>query len=175
MITSERLKGAYSEGEALAIYGEMKREGDFLGLARRFMHDEDYQVARNALWGLTKATSLELSQLQVALNELIDLAMATGNPSVRRLSLNIIERLKMEEKDLRTDFLDFCLDHMARLDEFPGIQSLCMKLAYRMCGFYPELADELKRTVAAMDMAYYKPAVKSVRRRILNGALKQRQ
>ena len=172
MITSERLKGAYSEGEALAIYNEVKAEGDFLGFARRFMHNEDYQVARNALWGLTKATDKELSQLQVALHELIDLAMTTDNPSVRRLSLNVTERLKMEEKDLRMDFLDFCLDHMARLDEFPGIQSLCMKLAYRICKFYPELMDELKRTVTAMDMTYYKPAVKSVRKRILNGKLK---
>jgi hypothetical protein len=28
MITCERLKGAYSEGEALAIYNEVKKEED---------------------------------------------------------------------------------------------------------------------------------------------------
>ena len=172
MITCERLKGAYSEGEALAIYKEVKQEDDFLGFAKQFMHNEDYQVARNALWGLTKATNKELSQLQIILDDLIDLAMQTGNSSVRRLSLNLIERLKMEEEDLRTDFLDFCLEHMSSIEEYPGIQSLCMKLAFRICKFYPELMDELKRTIEAMEIDYYKPAVKNIRSRILSGKIK---
>ena len=172
MITCERLKGAYSEGEALAIYNEVKQEDEFLGFAKQFMHNEDYQVARNALWGLTKATNKELSQLQIILDDLIDLAMQTDNSSVRRLSLNLIERLKMEEEDLRTDFLDFCLEHMSSIEEYPGIQSLCMKLAFRICKFYPELMDELKRTIEAMEIDYYKPAVKNIRSRILSGKIK---
>ena len=73
----------------------------------------------------------------------------------------------MEEDDLRTDFLDFCLDHMQNPDEYPGIQSLSLKLAYKMCLFYPELMDELKRTLQAMEMEYYSPALRSVRNRIL--------
>ena len=171
-VTCERLKGAYSEGEALAIYSEVKENDDFLGFAQRFMHHEDYQVARNALWGLTKASNKELSQLQGILHELIDLSMQTDNSSVRRLSLNIVERLEMKEEDLRTDFLDFCLDHMTNIEEYPGIQSLSMKLAFRMCKFYPELMDEFIRTLEAMEIGYYKPAVKSVRSRILSGKLK---
>lgn len=172
MITRERLKGACSEGEALAIYQEVQASGDFAGYCRRYMHDEDYQIARNMLWSLTKATNEELSQLQPMLHELIDLAMQHENSSVRRLSLNVIERLTMTEEDLRTDFLDFCLDHMTRIEEYPGIQSLCMKLAHRMCKFYPELMEELIRTVRDMDIEYYKPAVKSVHNRILAGKLK---
>lgn len=69
MITRKQLKGAYSEGEALAIFNEVKLANDFIGFARTFIHDEDYQVARNALWGLTKATDGELSQLQPMLHE----------------------------------------------------------------------------------------------------------
>ena len=98
--------------------------------------------------------------------------MQTENSSVRRLTLNIIERLRMEEDDLRTDFLDFCFEHMASIEEFPGIQSVCMKLAFHMCKFYPELMDELKRTLEAMEIDYYKPAVKGVRSKILSGKLK---
>ena len=124
------------------------------------------------MWGLTKAKDEELSELQVILNELTDQAMQTGNSSVRRLTLNIIERLKMDEDDLRTDFLDFCFEHMVSIEEFPGIQTLCMKLAYRMCSFYPELMDELKRTLEAIEIDYYKPAVKSLRKRILSGKYK---
>ena len=159
-ITSERLRQTFSEGGAQEIYREVGATGDFLSFARRYVFDKDYRVARSALWG------------QVTLNELIDQAMQTANSSVRRLTLNIIERLILEEDDLRTDFLDFCFEHMVSIEEFPGIQTLCMKLAYRMCSFYPELMDELKRTLEAMEIEYYKPAVKCLRKRILSGKFK---
>ena len=171
-ITSDRLSHTFSEGGAQDIYQEIRAEGDFLGFARRYVFDSDYRVARSALWGLTKAKDNELPELQVIRNELIDQAMQTENSSVRRLTLNIIERLKMDKDDLRTDFLDFCYEHMVSIEEFPGIQTLCMKLAYRMCSFYPELMDELKRTLEAMEIDYYKPAVKCLRKRILSGKFK---
>ena len=174
MITSERLRHTFSEGGAQEIYQEIRAAGDFLGFARRYVFDSDYRVARSALWGLTKSTNEELSELQVILNELIDQAIQTENSSVRRLTLNIIERLSMDEDDLRTDFLDFCFEHMACIEEFPGIQTLCMKLAYRMCTFYPELMNELKRTLEAMEIDYYKPAVKCLRKRILSGKYKSK-
>ncbi len=171
-ITEDRLRQTFSEGGAQEIYQEVKAMGDFLGFANQYIFDRDYRVARSALWGLTKASKDELSQLQIILNELIDQAMQTDNSSVRRLSLNIVERLELNEEDLRTDFLDFCFEHMMDVEEFPGIQSICMKLAFRMCKYYPELMDELKRTLEAMEIDYYKPAVKCVRNRILNGKLK---
>ncbi len=166
-ITEDRLRQTFSEGGAQEIYQEIKANGDFLGFARQYAFSQDYRVARSALWGLTKATDEEEAQLQVMLNEMIDQALQTDNSSVRRLTLNIIERLKMDEEDLRTDFLDFCFEHMVSIEEFPGIQTLCMKLAYRMCSFYPELMGEMKRTLDAMEIEYYKPAVKSLRNRIL--------
>ena len=172
MITSEILRNAYSEEAAQAIYHEVKSKNDFLGFAQRFIYDEDYRVARIALWSLTKATDEELSALQVIYNELIDLALTTENSSVRRLSLNLVERLKMNEDEIRTEFLDFCLAHMVDIEEFPGIQTLCMKLAYRMCKFYPELMGEFKRMVEAMEIEYYRPAVKCLRNRVLSGKLK---
>ena len=171
-ITEERLRQTFSEGGAQEIYQEVKASGDFLGFAHRYAFSEDYRVARSALWGLTKANKEELSQLQAIQNEFIDQAMQTDNSSVRRLSLNVVERLELKEEDLRTDFLDFCFEHMMDVEEYPGIQSVCMKLAFCMCRFYPELMDELKRTLEAMEIDYYKPAVKCVRSRILSGRLK---
>lgn len=166
-VTREQLKGSYSEGEALSMYNKVKETGEWLSFLNTFLHDEDYQVSRNALWCLTKATDKELSSLQSMLHTLIDKALNEKNSSVRRLSLNIIVRLEIQEDDLRTDFLDFCLEHMQNPDEYPGIQSLCLKLAYKMSLFYPELMDELKRTLVSMDMSYYSPALRSVRNRIL--------
>ena len=171
-ITEDRLRQTFSEGGAQEIYQEVKASNDFLGFARQYAFSQDYLVARSALWGLTKASKEELSQLQVILNEFINQAVQTGNSSVRRLSLNIIERLEMSEDDLRTDFLDFCFEHMIDVEEFPGIQSVCMKLTFRMCKFYPELMDELKRTLEAMEIDYYKSAVKGVRNKILSGKLR---
>ena len=172
LINEERLRQTFSEGGAQEIYQEVKAKGDFLGFACQYTFSQDYRVARSALWGLTKASKDELSQLQVILNDIIDQAIQTDNSSVRRLSLNIIERLELYEDELRTDFLDFCFEHMIDVEEFPGIQSVCMKLAFRMCKFYPELMDELKCTLEAMEIDYYKPAVKGVRNRILSGKLK---
>ena len=171
-ITKDRLRQTFSEGGAQEIYQEVKASGDFLGFARQYAFSEDYRVARSSLWGLTKANKEELSQLQVILDKFIDQAMQTDNSSVRRLSLNVVERLELKEEDLRTDFLDFCFEHMMDVEEYPGIQSVCMKLAFRMCKYYPELMDELKRTLKAMEIDYYKPAVKCVRNRILSGKLK---
>ena len=167
-ITSERLRQTFSEGGAQEIYHEIKSGGDFIGFTKQYAFDSDCRVARSALWGLTKATDKELSQLQILLDELINQAMHTEHSSVRRLTLSIIERLKLTEDNLRTDFLDFCLNHMVAGDELPGIQTLSMKLAYRMCNFYPELKEEFKQTLEAMEISYYKPAVKGLRAKILS-------
>lgn len=166
-ITRTRLQQTFSENGAQEIYQEVKTEGDFLDFARLYVFDSDERVARSALWGLTKASDKELAGLQVLLNELIEQAMQTESSSVRRLTLNIIGRLKISEDDLRTDFLDFCLEHMSSIDEFPGIQTICMKLAFHMCQFYPELMGEMKRTLEAMEIDYYKPAVRGLRKKIL--------
>ena len=169
MIDEERLGGAFGEKEAQAVYREVRAGNAYVDFARRFAHSEDHRVARNALWALTKASDKELAQMQGMLHELIDLALSTESSSVRRLSLNIVERLKLEEDDLRTDFLDFCLAHMVDVQEFPGIQTLCMKLAYRMCGFYPELRGEFMCTLESMQAEYYKTAVKCLRKKIMGG------
>lgn len=174
-----QLKGAYSEGEAQAIYLEVKQSGgDFAGFLRQFMHDEDYQVARNALWGTTKADDRELAVVKPMMPDLIALALSTDNASVRRLALNLVERLAKEAQDIPSEqfvaLLDFCLEHMVRLDEYPGIQSLCMKLAYRMSRLYPELEEEMMRIVESMEISLYKPAVRSVWQKIKHGKMKNR-
>lgn len=168
MIDEEVLKGLLGVEKAIETYNSAKSEGDLAEFCRRFMYNSDQKVASNALWALTKASDQDHKQLQPLLHQLIDLAMQSHSSAVRRLALNNIERLEFGEEDLRTDFLDFCLDHMIDPEEFPGVQSLCMKLAYNMCTFYPELMGELRRSLESMDLDYYTPAVKSVRLRILN-------
>lgn len=169
--TYERLRGIESKEDVLAIYSDIKRRDDFVSFAQTFVFDADSRIARNTMWVLTKASDGELQTIYYLLNDLINLSMQSTDSSVRRLSLTIVERLKMKEEDLRTDFLDYCLNHMTDFNEQPAVQALCMKLAFRMSTFYPELIEELKRTIEAMEIYYYTPAVKSVRNRILGGRM----
>lgn len=176
----ERLRGKYRKGEAFtiynnvgSIYNNVGSEG--CGLADfclQFMYDDDVQVVRKALWALTKADKDGIVRLQPLYDRFVELAMSTDNSSVRRLSLVLIERLELREEGVRTDFLDFCLEHMADVKEAPAVQALCMKLAFRLCSLFPELMGEMVRTVEAMEMEYYTFAVRSVRKRILGGRLK---
>ena len=169
VLTSEIIRSVMGESDAQAVYREVSKSGDFVGFTRQFAFDSDYRVARNALWSLTKATDKEIAQLQPMLDELIDLALKTDSSSVRRLSLNVVDMLEMKEEDLRSDLYDFCLEHAVDVEELPGIQAICMKIAFRISTFYPELMAELKRILEGMEIEYYKPAVKSIRTRILAG------
>lgn len=166
----ESLKGRYGDDDAFEMLYSLHGQKQFLKFAE-FLFDTDKRVSRNAAWVLTKAIDDELIMVLPMMNKFIDLILTTENSSLRRLTLNIIERLPMKEEDLRADLLDFCLEHMISLDEPPGIQSLCMKVAHKICKFYPELMEELHRTIENMQMEYYSPAIKSVRKRILNNLL----
>ena len=158
----------YGNDEALAVYAQLSSTGGFADFAN-FLHDADPHVARNAAWVLTKASDEELLQLYPLLNDLISLALTTNNGSLCRLTLNIILRLPLAKEDVRTDFLDFCLEHMVRLDTPPGTQALCMKIAHRLCSFYPELNDEFMRIIQSLDLSFYQPAVRCTVRNIVRG------
>lgn len=168
-ICRNEIKGNYSEALVTNLCFRVAETGDFLGFVKEYLYDDDPIVVRNALSAVTKATDAELAQLNPMADELIDMAIKCNNPSVRRALFGIIQRLDMKKDCVRTDFLDHCLTRMMDVDEVTSVQALCMKLAYKMCSFYPELMEELKRTLEAMEISFYKPAVKSVRRKILNG------
>ena len=169
IMTRDEIKGAYCEAKSLAICQEARNKGDFTDFVRQYMYDEEDFVSRNVLSGMTKASTKELQQLRPMLDELIDLSMNTGSQSVRRVTLSLLERIGIKEDNLRTDFLDFCMEHMIIPQEPPAIQSLCMKLSYRMCSFHQELMNELLRITEEMDMNYYTQAIKTVRKKLLQG------
>lgn len=170
-ISRNDIKGNYSEEFITSICFRVAETGDFLAFVKEYLYDDDPIVVRNALSALSKATDAELSQLNPIKDELIDMAINCNNSSIRRALFGVILRLDMTEDDVRTDFLDHCLCKMADPNEVPSVQALCMKLAYKMCKFYPELLSELKFTLEAMEISYYTPAVKNVRNKILNNMI----
>lgn len=174
-ITKDEIKGRYSKQKMLDIYEKVKTQGNIADFVRSYMYDEEDFVARNALGSVTKATKSELQQLKPMLNELIDRAMQTDNSSIRRMLLCIIDRIDISINDLRTDWLNFCLDNMTDPRQSPAIQALCMKHAWRMCRFYPELMGEMQRIIEDLETDYYTPATKSVIRHIMREQRRKRQ
>ena len=130
------------------------------------LYVEDFQVARNAAWVLTHKPISQIRTLPY--NDLIDLIMVTPDTSLRRLTLNLVEKQEITEESMRTDFLDFCLLHMHLPDEPPGVQALCMKLAYRMCSFYPELMHEFQVNLSIIQPELLKPGVKHLIKKYQN-------
>lgn len=129
------------------------------------LNDADDRVVRNAAWALTHKPLSDIRMLPQ--NDLIDLALSTPNDALRRLTLNLLEKQEMREEDLRTDFLDFCLHHAVMIDEHPGIQMLCLKLAHRMCQFYPELQHEFAETLSMVQIECYNPGMRSQFKKIM--------
>ena len=168
MTERELLVGRYNRALSLQICNEIRAGGDIVGFCRRFLHDGDCRVVRNALLCVSKAGKGEIASLDPLKDEFMDLAMTTNDRSVRRLSLSIVERMGIAKGELRVDFLDFCLARMVDMCEKPAIQALCMRLAFGMCGFYPELRGEFLRSVEAMETERCSPAVRCVIRKVLN-------
>lgn len=156
----------------MAVLHDIGQKPDGILEFSDFLWDEDARVALNAAWVLWHGSKKELRQLQQRQDALITLAMQTADASLRLRLLAILERMDYTRDTLRTDFLDFCLERMTALSESSGTQTLCMKLACRFSSFYPELRDEFLLIVRDMEPGYYKPGLRSIRQRVLNGKYK---
>lgn len=130
------------------------------------LYDIALRVARNAAWVLTHKPTAEIRTLPQ--DNLVDLAMSTPDTSLRRLTLCLVERQGVAEESMRTDFLDYCLQHMHLAIEPPGVQALCMKLAYSMCRPYPELVHEFLETLNLMQPETMKPGLKHLIKKYTN-------
>lgn len=133
----------------------------------RLAFDQDTRVAGNALWCMTWYNRRQSKWLIPKREELMTLAMTSVHVTIRRLSLNLLERMPWEEEDIRTEFLDFCLERILSVAEPPGVRSLCIKLAYAQCRHYPELAGELRLILTELAQQPICPALTSIRKNTL--------
>ncbi len=131
------------------------------------MLGDDGRESYYAAWALTHLPSEDNKTINTHREELVQLAVSTAEISLRRLSLVLLERLEWGVEDVRTDLLDFCLEHMMRPDEPYGVKALCMKLAYSQCRHYPELCAELKQALLLMEPSELGAGVKHTRNKIL--------
>ena len=132
------------------------------------MQGDDLREARNAAWALTHLPKEDTIYIDTRRARLTDFAISTPDTSLRRLSLVLLERLEWGIDDVRTDLLDFCLEHMIRADEPYGVKALCMKLAYQQCRHYPELKEEFRQSLLLMEPSELGSGVKHTRKKILD-------
>lgn len=133
----------------------------------RTMLSGEGREAYHAAWALTHLPKEDTIYIDTRREELVQLAVTTDEVPLRRLSLALLERIEWGRDDVRTDLLDFCLEHMMLPDEPYGIKSLCMKLAYCQCCHYPELCAELKQGLLLMEPSELGSGVRHTRNKIL--------
>lgn len=131
------------------------------------LFDEDKRTSDNAAWVLTHLPATDNVWLTGNQEALIDKAMHTSNITMRRLTMTLLLRTEFKADDIRTDFLDFCLDMMMRPDQPNGVRSVAMKLAYLQCCHFPELLAELRQTLDIMEPDFLSPALKTTKRSLL--------
>ena len=156
------LLGAQTSSSAIASDG-----GDRCRPSRRYTTRSQDKEASNAAWALTHLPKEDNIYINMYRAELVQLAVTTLEVPLRRLSMVLLERLEWGRDDVRTDLLDFCLEHMMLADEPYGVKALCIKLAYQQCRHYPELCAELKQCLLLMEPSELGAGVKHTRGKIL--------
>jgi hypothetical protein len=133
----------------------------------RVMMDDEGRAGGNAAWIFSHFALAENEWLYSKQQELMDAVMRTKSSTKRRLMMVLLERQPFTEKGFRADYLDFCLEHMAILEEPYGIRALCMKQAFVQCSLVPELLPELKASLELMDDNFLSSGLRTAKRNVL--------
>lgn len=131
------------------------------------LQSPDPRTAGNAAWAIFHLPKEGDDRIAARRDELVALAISTPDIPVRRLTLSLLVRLDWPEEEVRTDLLDFCLAHLLMPAEPAGVRSLCGKMAWNLCRHYPELTDELRRTLLYMEPDTLSPGPKHTRNALL--------
>lgn len=156
------LKGRIGGADVLALAQSADREELFM-----LLFNEDKRTSDNAAWVMTHLPSSDDAWLTEKQQALINEAMRTTSITMRRLTMTLLLRTEFSADDIRTDFLDFCLDMMMRPDQPNGVRSVAMKLAFLQCCHFPELLAELRQTLDIMEPEFLSPALKTTKRTLL--------
>lgn len=160
----ERLSGRIHENDILEMLYYKQECPEIADALYGYMFDKDTKVASNALWVQTWDM---IDRTLPYRDNLVILAITTHNTTIRRLALTLLERMDWSKSDIRTDFLDFCMERIMSQAEPPGVRALCIKLGYQQCRHYPELIDELKLLLDSLSDMPLTPAITSARKNVL--------
>ena len=115
------------------------------------LSDTDRRVANNAAWVLSCSDGKVMRFLLRYQNQLIDLLIGTKDKSFARILFSILRRQTFEKSNLRTDFLDFCLNEIVNSNQAIAIRAHAIYVSYSLCKAYPELLNELFMTLQMLE------------------------
>lgn len=173
---TDRLSGRIGDKEIKLFISELIGNSKKKELMYSLIRNDNKRIACNAAWLLTRLPIGEVDFLQEKQDELINIAMSEKeSDTLRRLSLNILNRQSFSAKTLRGDFIDYCQETMMAIREQPGIRALCLKLAYKQCSLIPELLSELKQYISLLNQSPMSPAIRSTLKQITIGKVAYRK
>ena len=132
----------------------------------RLTSDDKLLVSWRALWICDKLCRQKPEWLIPFREELTGRLMSCGHDGSKRLLLSILYHAPAT-KVPSVALLNFCLDAMLSPQESIGVQSLAIRMAYRLCEPEPELLYELRTILESTETEMYLTAVKSAVRNTL--------
>lgn len=151
------------------IYASLQGNKTLLEQLCALSRDSDKKVSANALWVMTHFSKEDSAWLLERYDFLIDSVLETTDEETgkRRMLLSILAKHKFSKESIRTDFLDYCLEHILMAKESIASRCRCMELAYAQCKFYAELMGELGSILEIVGSQPMEPAVKCTRKKVL--------
>lgn len=137
------------------------------------LSDTDRRVANNAAWVLSCSDGKVMRFLLRYQNQLIDLLIDTKDKSFSRMLFSILRRQTFEKSNLRTDFLDFCLNEIVNSNQAIAIRAHAIYVSYSLCKAYPELLNELFMTLQMLESESLSPGLRHARNTIMSAIKKK--
>ncbi len=137
------------------------------------LSDADQRIAYNAAWVLSCSDSKVIKFLLRYQNQLIDLLIGTKDKSFARILFSILRRQTFEKSNLRTDFLDFCLNEIVNSNQAIAIRAHAIYVSYSLCKAYPELLNELFMTLQMLESESLSPGLRHARNTIMSAIKKK--
>ena len=137
------------------------------------LSDTDRRVANNAAWVLSCSDGKVMRLLLRYQNQLIDLLIGTKDKSFSRMLFSILRRQTFEKSNLRTDFLDFCLNEIVNSNQAIAIRAHAIYVSYSLCKAYPELLNELFLTLQMLESETLSSGLRHARNTIMSAIKKK--
>ena len=137
------------------------------------LSDTDQRIAYNAAWVLSCSDGKVIKFLIRYQNQLIDLLIGTKDKSFSRILFSILRRQTFEKSNLRTDFLDFCLNEIVNSNQAIAIRAHAIYVSYSLCKAYPELLNELFMMLQMLESESLSPGLRHARNTIMSAIKKK--
>ena len=164
----------HTEDVRRIVDGMTNDDGDvIMKVLYHLLSDTDRRVANNAAWVLSCSDGKVMRFLLRYQNQLIDLLIGTKDKSFARILFSILRRQTFEKSNLRTDFLDFCLNEIVNSNQAIAIRAHAIYVSYSLCKAYPELLNELFMTLQMQESETLSAGLLHARKAIMTAIKKK--